>query len=306
VLHRKNGDKITFEIKDLERGRLAVKIDYMIGTDFVDWDEVERIESDQDFQVLWRDGEISTGTLSQQIDEQLAKPDELERTFTVENDQAIEERDPEEAVSVEQLGENFLEPLDIKLDFGFTFLKDNDRRQTKIHAEVARLSRKRWFQADLNTFLSRRSDAADSSRSDAKFSYLHFFKHSWFAGSSIDFLQSDQQQLDLRTTAAGLAGRLLVSRPEVTVAAVGGAVLNQERYLTQESGSTNWELVGGARVNWYQFDSPEINAQALVYPSMSDGVTCPLHEQIPLAEIVFYLRRRNILGRHIPFSQRIR
>ena len=60
VVHMKNGDKITCEIKNLERGRLSIKIDYMIGTLLVDWNEVDRIESSQGFQVLWSDGDVST------------------------------------------------------------------------------------------------------------------------------------------------------------------------------------------------------------------------------------------------------
>ena len=93
----------------------------------------------------------------------------------------------------------------------------------------------------------------------------------WFAGSAVDFLQSNQQQLDLRTTAAGLVGRLLVNRPNATVAAVGGAALNQERFFGEESGASSFELLGGARMNWYQFDSTEFRAQALLYPSLSDS-----------------------------------
>ena len=48
-------------------------------------------------------------------------------------------------------------------------------------------------------------------------------------------------------------------------------MLNQERFFAQTSGTSNFELLGGTRLNWYQFDSTEIRAQALFYPSLSDG-----------------------------------
>jgi hypothetical protein len=93
----------------------------------------------------------------------------------------------------------------------------------------------------------------------------------WFAAGIVNFLQSDQLQLDLRTTAAGVGGRLLVRNPNTTVAAIAGAVLNQERFFGQQSGRSNFEVAGGARANWYQFDSTEISTQALVFPSVSDA-----------------------------------
>ena len=271
VLHMKNGDKITCEIKNLERGRLAVKIDYMIGTHHVDWSEVERIESTQPFQVFWSDGDIASGTMRQELIDQKAESDQDLRRLVVESDEGLDTRNPDDAVFLEQLGRNFLAQLDLEIDVGFSFLKDNDQRQTTIHSKLERLSRRRWLKADLNSFLSRRSDAADSNRHDGGVSYLRLFSDAWFAGGALNFLQSDQQRLDLRTTVSGLGGRLLVRRPHATVAAVGGVVLNQERFFDQESGTTSAELALGTRANWYQFDSTEFQTQLLVYPSVSDA-----------------------------------
>jgi hypothetical protein len=271
VLHMKNGDKITCEIKNLERGRLTIKIDYMTGTHMVDWNEIERIESSQQFQVLWSDGEVSSGVLNQDMPEQESRTGKDARRLTVEaSSQVIEERHPDEVVLVEQLGRNFWEQLDVKLDLGLSFLKDNDQRNTTVHAKVERLSRKRWVQADFNSFLSR-SDAQDSTRHVGNLSYLHFFSEAWFAGGVVNLLRSDQQQLDLRTTASGLGGRLLVKRPDALIAAMGGMVLNRERFVTEESATNNWEAVAGARLNWYKFDSTDIQAQFLIYPGISDG-----------------------------------
>ena len=102
---------------------------------------------------------------------------------------------------IEQLGESFWDQLDVFLDGGFSYLKDNEQRHTTIHAKVERISRKRLVGADFNSFLSRRSDAATSSRYEGNFSYLHFFSDAWFAGGAVNLLSSDQQELDLRTTA---------------------------------------------------------------------------------------------------------
>ncbi len=58
VIVMKNGDRITCEIKRLEKGQLSIKTDYTIGTILVDWKEVTRVESQQRFQVEDEAGEL--------------------------------------------------------------------------------------------------------------------------------------------------------------------------------------------------------------------------------------------------------
>lgn len=49
ILHMKNGDKMTCEIKRMEHGQLLVKTDYTKGTLTINWEKIERIESKQLF-----------------------------------------------------------------------------------------------------------------------------------------------------------------------------------------------------------------------------------------------------------------
>ena len=52
VIRFRNGDRWTCEIKKLDHGFLSVGLDYVDGTVQVDWREVARIESPQQFVVL--------------------------------------------------------------------------------------------------------------------------------------------------------------------------------------------------------------------------------------------------------------
>ena len=121
VIYMKNGDRITCEIRKLERGQLTVKIDYMLGYHDVDWAEIERIESTQPFQILWRDGEYSAGLIDQESTPDDQVPGQSIKRITVEEDAGKIERDPEQAVAMEQFGRNFWEQLDIRIDVGFSF-----------------------------------------------------------------------------------------------------------------------------------------------------------------------------------------
>lgn len=58
VLTMKIGDRLTCEIKRLERGVLYASFDYVDGTFSIDWAKVVRVESSQMFIVLAEDGSV--------------------------------------------------------------------------------------------------------------------------------------------------------------------------------------------------------------------------------------------------------
>src|SRR5262245_23487637 len=64
VMVMKNSDRMTCEVKGLERGVLYVKFEYIDGTASVNWSKVARLESNYLFYVKTEDGSVYTGTLS--------------------------------------------------------------------------------------------------------------------------------------------------------------------------------------------------------------------------------------------------
>ena len=71
----------------------------------------------------------------------------------------------------------------------------------------------------------------------------------WLVGSITDFLQSDQQELDLRIKLGGVGGRHLVLTNKTTLVVMGGLIANRERFIPDEEGEriqTNAEAVIGA------------------------------------------------------------
>jgi hypothetical protein len=63
ILHFKNGDKWTCEIKKLDHGYLYVGLDYVDGTVNVDWSTIERVESSQLFVVTDANGVVHIGSI---------------------------------------------------------------------------------------------------------------------------------------------------------------------------------------------------------------------------------------------------
>ena len=268
VLIMKNGDRITGEIKKLDREQLLIKPPYMSSTIALDWNEVERIESKQLFQVILTDGSRLYGSIRQ---EPQPDPSSAEQPFIVEGDDERQIRTHEDVTAIKQLGGNFWEQLDFAVDFGYSFLKSDAESQATLNARVERLSRKNFVQLSTSSYLTRRSDGANNNRHNGKFTYLRIRSNNWFYGGLADFLQSDQQQLDLRTTVGGVAGHYMIATTSTTWGVFGGVVLNRETFANEASGRSNTEVLVGTNASWYQFDSTEIRSHLQVYPSVTEG-----------------------------------
>src|SRR5262247_4039501 len=63
VVVLKNGDRVTGEIKGLQKGELRIKADYMAEAVRLDWARVERIESKSTFMIYLVDGKLFTDVM---------------------------------------------------------------------------------------------------------------------------------------------------------------------------------------------------------------------------------------------------
>ena len=63
VVVLKNGDRLTGEIKGLQRGELRIKSDYMAEAVRLDWAKVERLESKSTFMIWLVDGKLVTDVM---------------------------------------------------------------------------------------------------------------------------------------------------------------------------------------------------------------------------------------------------
>ena len=64
IVHLRNGDRVTCEIKKLERGQLKVSTDSM-GTIYIEWKDVVRVTSKELYVIEMQDGSRVQGTLAE-------------------------------------------------------------------------------------------------------------------------------------------------------------------------------------------------------------------------------------------------
>ncbi len=266
VLIMKNGDRITCEIKKLYRGQLLIKPSYAADTIAIDWNEVERIESEQLFQVGLTDGQQLYGSIQQEAAPNAASV----QPFIVEGDNERQVLTHADVASINQLGGSFWKQFDFGVDFGYSFLKSDAESQATLGAKLERHSRHNLLTLSTSSYLTRRSDGANNNRHNGKVTYLRLNSNNRFYGGLADFLQSDQQQLDLRSTVSGVVGYRMTSRTSGVWDIYGGVGLNREKFADQ-TGRSNTEAIIGTRATWYQFDQLEIETQIRVFPSLTEG-----------------------------------
>ncbi|MDH4126841.1 MAG: hypothetical protein OEV69_14540, partial [Gammaproteobacteria bacterium] len=122
VIYMANGDRLTGEIKQLERGMLVVSTDSM-GEVRIEWKDISRIQSSYEFQFERSDGTRVTSTIQD-------TPDVGEISL-VDNEVIVAFR-RENIVRISQIEDSFWDRLKGSLSFGYSFTKASDIAQLNL------------------------------------------------------------------------------------------------------------------------------------------------------------------------------
>jgi hypothetical protein len=93
----------------------------------------------------------------------------------------------------------------------------------------------------------------------------------WFALGVTNLLRSDEQQLDLRTSVLGGAGRFLVRSNQIYLATMFGAGWTNERYEAPDIPRTNSaESFGALQLDAFDIGDLDLKTTFVVYPNLSN------------------------------------
>ena len=132
VIVLKNGDRITCEIQGLDRGQLRIKTAYTISTIVVDWEEVDRLESVQRFQIEMEEGDRHVGTLNKRQ----TGVDESSPGLEVADEMTSVNVYKPAVVNMRQIGQSFISKLDGSIDYGFNFTRANQQTSSSLNSAI--------------------------------------------------------------------------------------------------------------------------------------------------------------------------
>jgi hypothetical protein len=257
----KNGDRITGEVKNLERGKLAFSTDTM-GTVYIDWLDIEEV-----FSTVGQAIELTNG---QRFYGPLAKG-ENDEMMTVKTDYGSVGLSTDDIVAMYPVEATFWDRLDISADFGFSWDKASDVGKYTIGLKTE-LRNPRFI--NRNTFTSEittQSERDDTTR--ALFDALHLVFHQdkryhAFFGSAES---NDELGIDLRVVAGAGYGAVPIRSQRSWLSVGAGLALNHEIPVEGDS-EDNIEAVGMVTYDYYKYSEPErsFTTNLRVFPSLTD------------------------------------
>lgn len=256
-----NGDRITGEIMNLERGRLEFKTDDA-GTLYLEWDKLISLVAARQVEVVTVAGIRHLGTLGP------ASPQSIS---------VITDSDPVplrmiEVTGIHPIGRSFWQRLDGSFDAGFSYTRSSGIAQLNVNSDT--VFRRPAFSARLSASITITEQGDGSERDDrgtVELSYLKYRWQEWFVSAAGRFESNESLGLKLRSQVAAATGPRLVNSNRAQVAAGAGIVFNDERGV-DVAPTQNIEALFVLRASYYTYDRPKTNLDlnTQYYPSLSD------------------------------------
>jgi Protein of unknown function, DUF481 len=228
VVVMKNGDRFTGEIKGLQHGELSFKAQYMTASVRLDWNRVERLESQDQFIVALADGRRYAGNIEKIEVEKTTKSE-----FRIVSNAGSFKVSQSEVIKIWQREPSFWKQLTGSIDYGFSFTADNDQATSSISAEVAHNTTVQAIDLSTSSQITAQSKDPNTARYTFNGQYSRMLTQNWFYAGLFDALKSDKQRLNLRNTYGGGIGRRLVRTDSTSLMALGGFVYTHEDYFPQ-------------------------------------------------------------------------
>jgi putative salt-induced outer membrane protein YdiY len=265
VVYLANGDRLTCEIKSLERGQLKVSTDSM-GTVYLEWDDVLHVSSPAQFIVERADGRRARGTL---------ESTEAERELLVRYRDRQRVLDMQEVVRIDplKLEGSITDRWDGSVSLGLDVAKTNNDRSFSGTFDAKRRAETNQLLFNGTAFLRSQDDTESSQRMTFASEYRRLLENRryWAALGSLE--RNDELGIDLRTLVGGGYGRFLKQTNESLWSAAGGLAVVNEQRAGDEGSESNLEALLGTDYEYFIYDSPKtsLNTAFSLFPSITDA-----------------------------------
>jgi hypothetical protein len=257
-----NGDRLTGEIKSLERGRLRFKTE-ATDTISIEWDNVAFLSSDQNIQVETYEGKRYLGRL---------KLSPALKTINIEMDGDYLAIDATHVVLMTPIEEKGINRLDGDITAGYNFTKAGEVEQTHLALDVELRSEIRLLGLSASSSVSDSDENESSQRHSVKLDYKRFWPNRWLVSGLLSANRNDELGVDLRTSIGGGGGRIVRQTNHSATLLEGGLMLSRENLAGSESDKDTVEAYVTLEWDWFRYDSPELDLSTSleIIPNLTD------------------------------------
>lgn len=263
VVVMNNGDRLSGELKSLERGKLRFKT-AATDTIAIEWDEVARLRSEQNIQIETQEGDRYLG--------QLVAADSTGVIAVQVAAQKIE-LSTNRVIAMHPIEARGLERVDGEIRAGYNFAKASEVQQAQFGLSVEARTEIRTFSLDVSSAQSNSQDNESSQRHSLDFSYRRHWPDRWLTGAVLRLDRNDELELDLRTSIGLGGGRNVVQTNNSTLSLTGGVQLSRENVASGLDDEDTVEMFGVMSWDWFRDDTPELDlaTNLRIIPNLTDS-----------------------------------
>lgn len=256
-----NGDKITGEVKGLERGKLEFSTDSM-GTVYIDWLDIQAIISDTGQAVELTNGQRFFGPLN--------KPDDTDMV-QIETEKGMVGVSTHDVVTMYPVESSFWDRLDISASLGFTWDKASDVGKYSIGADAEYRDPEFITSAGFSGEVTTVDSQDDTRRYNANIQHMKFKGSKRFIAYFASAERNDELGIRLRTLGGAGYGWVPIRSNNNWFAITAGADINHEEPFNADS-EVNLEAVGMIKYEYFRYSEPErrFTSSLVVFPSITD------------------------------------
>ncbi len=244
-----NGDRLTGEVKSLERGRLRFKTD-ATDTVSIEWDNVAYLSSDQNIQVETDQGVRYLGRLARAAEE---------RRILVQSPDGAIDIDADAVVLMTPIEESGISRLDGDITAGLNFTKASQIQQVHFGLDMDYRTETRIIGIRADATQSDSADNESSQRQSLSLNYRRLLPDRWLLGGGLLLDRNDELGIDLRTSLAAGGGRFLRQTNSANLLVEGGLQVSRENTAGGGSTEDTVEAYGTVAWDWFRYDSPELD-----------------------------------------------
>ena len=280
LIYLTNGDRLTGEIKTLERGMLLVKTD-SIGTLYVEWTAVDHVVTDKTMQLELINGRRIESSLDE---------GETRQTLTAVKGESKQEINIDEVVRIDQLrvDRSFFQRLEGKVGLGLSYTKGSEIGQFYFLGNTRYRKVESEYVVNWNTIRTIRP-GSNTERANIDLFYRRFKENRWFWTLLGGLDKNEELGIDLRTTAGGGIGRFLKKSNNFQFSLTGGIVGTAENTIEGAENATNMDGMIAGDLAFLRFNTPKSNFRTSlrVWPSITDSGRVRANWDASLGQEVF-------------------
>jgi hypothetical protein len=251
VVVLRNGDRLTGEVSEMERGTLTFKTDDL-GTVGVEWDNVASVTAAATFEVEDLAGGQYFGALAPSADPGRLDVVSAAGGWTLEILRVVR---------IQRLGATLWQRLDGSIDAGVSYTSSSELLKLDLAGRVSLKRPAHEYVLDGSSTVTRQPDVEDTRRNNITATYSRRFPNRWLAFGQGQLEQNRELGFDLRGSVTAGGGRSLVQRRRLDVQGLMGLRLNREKPLEGES-TTGVEAAAAFTFDRFSHDFPKVDVYA--------------------------------------------